>query len=158
MGRSGSGREGGRGAAAEGGAGAPDYRETFEVSRGAADRRSPEQWMRAVFEDAPLPLRWSLLVGWRVGLGLRLGPRSSPEHVLGWPVASSGAGAIRLEAHSPLMTAGLVLRLDASTAALTSTVSYHRRAARPLWTAVLPVHRRMAPYLLRRAAVCKVRR
>ncbi len=103
-------------------------------------------------EGAPLPVRWFLLLGWRAGLGLRLGPRSSPEHVLGWRIAAREPDAVRLELQSVLMTAELVLRVAGSTAALASSVSYTRRAARPLWAMALPVHRRVVPYLRRAAS------
>jgi hypothetical protein len=47
----------------------------------SAKPRSPAQWARAIFEDAPVAMRWFLLLGWRAGLGLRLGPVHSPAHV-----------------------------------------------------------------------------
>ena len=130
----------------------PDYTESFAIEIGHDDRRSPEQWARAVFEDAPLPVRWFLLLGWKAGLGLRLGPQSSPEYILGWRIAAAECDAIRLELQSALMTAVLVLRVDGSTASLTTSVCYKRRAARPLWAVARPIHKRMVPYLLSRAA------
>lgn len=61
----------------------PDYSAGFEVSLGAQER-PPEQWARITFEDAPLALRWFVVLGWKTILGLRLGPLRSPDHVLGW--------------------------------------------------------------------------
>jgi hypothetical protein len=45
----------------------PDYRDAFEVPTSSTDTRTPEQWARAVFESAPSPVRWFLLLGWRGG-------------------------------------------------------------------------------------------
>ena len=47
-----------------------DYDDSFEASVAAANERTPEQWARAVFEDAPRFVRWFLLVGFRYGLNL----------------------------------------------------------------------------------------
>jgi Protein of unknown function (DUF2867) len=122
------------------------------ASAAEAGTRSPELWARAVFEGAPLPVRWFLLAGWRAVLGLRLGPRGSPGHVLGWRIVAAETGAVRLELRSRLMVAQLVLRLERSEAVLTTLVFYHRAAARPLWAVVAPIHRLIIPYLLNRAA------
>jgi hypothetical protein len=130
----------------------PDYRDAFEVPTDRTDRRTPEQWARAVFESAPRPVRWFLLLGWRGVLGLRLGPRPSSEHVLGWRIAETSPEAVRLELRSAVMTAQLILRVASSTAVLTTHVYYTRRLAHPLWAAVGLIHRRMIPYLLGRAA------
>jgi hypothetical protein len=54
-----------------------DYDDSFAAPRAAADDRTPEQWARAVFEDAPRPVRWFLVNGFRYGLGLRLASTTS---------------------------------------------------------------------------------
>jgi hypothetical protein len=130
----------------------PDYRDAFEVPTLSMDTRTPEQWAHAVFESAPRPVRWFLLLGWRGVLGLRLGPRPSSDHVLGWRIASTEPDAVHLELRSAFMTAQLILRVASSTAVLTTNVYYTRRLARPLWAAVGLIHRHMIPYLLGRAA------
>lgn len=130
----------------------PDYKDAFEVSISKMDTRTPEQWSRAVFESATRPARWFLLLGWRWVLGLRLGPRPSSDHVLGWRIVSTEPDVIRLELHSTLMTAQLILRVASSAAVLTTHVYYTRRLARPLWASVGLIHRQMVPYLLGRAA------
>ena len=130
----------------------PDYRDAFEVQVSSTDTRTPEQWAHAVFERTPRLVRWFLLLGWRWVLGLRLGPLSSSNHVLGWRIASREPGAIRLELRSTFMTAQLSLRIASSTAVLTTHVSYTRRLAHPLWAAASLIHRQMIPYLLGRAA------
>jgi len=85
-------------------------------------------------------------------LGLRLGPRPSSDHILGWRIAETSPDAILLELRSAFMTAQLILRVASSTAVLTTNVYYTRHLAHPLWTAVGPIHRQMIPYLLGRAA------
>jgi len=129
----------------------PDYRDAFVVPLSSTDTRTPEQWARAVFESAPRPVRWFLLLGWRGVLGLRIGPRPSSDHVLGWRIAETSPEAVRLELRSALMTAHLILRVASSTAVLTTHVYYTRRLAHPLWAGVSLIHRQMIPYLLGRA-------
>jgi hypothetical protein len=130
----------------------PDYRDRFEVAIPRTDSRTAEQWLRAVFEDAPRSVRWFLLLGWRGVLGLQLGPRPSPDHILGWRIASRQSEEVRLELDSALMKAQLTLHLSSSTAVWSTNVSYMRPLARPLWAAVGVIHRRMVPFLLGRAA------
>jgi hypothetical protein len=130
----------------------PDYTDAFEVSPPSPDRRSAEQWSRAVFEGAPRPVRWFLLTGWRVVLGLRPGPQRTSGHVLGWRIVSHRPDTIVLEMRSPIMTARLVLRVSAAKVFLSTNVHYTAPAARPLWTIVGPIHRQAIPYLLGRAA------
>lgn len=134
----------------------PDYADCFaitpetETETGAA--RWAEAWMREVLEGATRPVRWFVLFGWRVGLGLRPGPWDSPTHVLGWRIESSTPVAIVLTQHSALVTVHLVLRADPSEVRLATFVRYEHRAARAVWTIGSIVHRRVAPYLLTRAA------
>jgi hypothetical protein len=130
----------------------PDYTDAFEVSRPSLDSRSAEQWSRAVFESAPRLVRWFLLTGWRVVLGLRPGPQRTSGHVLGWRIASRQPHLVVLEMKSPIMTARLVLRLSDAEVFLGTNVHYAGRMARPLWTIVGPIHRQAIPYLLGRAA------
>jgi hypothetical protein len=129
-----------------------DHRDAVAVAVAAADHRTPEQWLRSTFEDAPLPLRGAIRVGWRFGLLLQLTPGRSPTTVLGWRVVASDADAVRVDAQSVLMTARLVLRLAEGAAVLTTNVCFSRPLARPIWTMALPVHRLLVPYLLGRAA------
>ncbi|WP_220208863.1 hypothetical protein [Reticulibacter mediterranei] len=83
---------------------------------------------------------------------MRLGPRPSPDLILGWRIASRQSEEVRLEQHSALMKARLTLHLSSSPAVWNTNVPYIRPLARPLWTVVGVIHRRIVPYLLRRAA------
>lgn len=108
--------------------------------------------MREVLEGAPRPVRWFVLFGWRVGLGLRPGPWPSPTHVLGWRVVSRTPQVVILTQQSALVSAHLLLRVEESQVVLATFVRYEHRAARAVWTIGSIVHRRIAPYLLTRAA------
>jgi hypothetical protein len=108
---------------------------------------------RGLFSRVPrAKSRWFLLLGWRGVLGLRLGPRPSSDHVLGWRIVETSPEAVRLELRSAVMTAHLILRVASSTVVLTTNVYYTRPLAHPLWAAVGPIHRQLIPYLLGRAA------
>ncbi|MFD0023910.1 DUF2867 domain-containing protein [Streptomyces sp. NPDC058382] len=134
-----------------GAGGGAAYASAFELPSAQARARTPEQWARAAFEGAPAPLRGMLVLGWRFALGLRLGPRPSPGHVLGWPVAETGPDAVALEARSGLITARNVVTVSATGVVWSTFVRYESRIARPVWAAIAPVHHLAIPYLLARA-------
>lgn len=129
-----------------------DYASAFQVAVSTIDARSPEQWARTAFEDAPRLLRSIIVIGWRVALGLRLGPRASPDHVLGWKIVSSTPDAITLEVGSRLVTAVKVLQVGAGRATAATFVRYERWPGRIVWRVIAPVHHRTEPLLLTLAA------
>jgi Protein of unknown function (DUF2867) len=93
------------------------------------------------------------VAGWTVGLGLRLGPRPSPDHVLGWRIVTAAPDLVTLSVQSALLgTAHIVLQVESSQVILASFVRYEKRRGRRIWSAVQPVHHRIVPYLLERAA------
>ena len=128
-----------------------DYASAFEVEIAQGDDRSPEQWARAVFEDAPAAIRWFVVFGWRYVLRLRLGPRS-PDYVSGWKVRDTRPGGIILEVQSWLLTADKEIRVANGSVRMTTFVRYRRGMGRVIWTLVAPVHHRTEPYLLGYAA------
>lgn len=130
---------------------APDYVTAFAVGNSERER-SPEQWARLIFENADRVLRWFVVLGWKTVLGLKLGPRGSAEHVLGWRIHTTLANSITLEARSALMTAHKVVQVDDSRVTVATLVRYDRRWARAVWAVVAPVHHRTEPLLLARAA------
>ncbi len=136
--------------------GAADYASSFAVCVPDAGGRSAQEWARAVFEGAPVVLRWFLILGWKVVLRLRLGPPKSPDHVLGWQIASTPQTAepqtTTLRAASSLVTAHKVLVVDDARVTVTTVVRYERPWARLVWSAIAPVHHRLEPLLLTRAA------
>jgi hypothetical protein len=128
------------------------YHDTFEA-RVAPNSRSAEQWARAIFEDAPLAVRWFVVIGWRFGLALRLGPRPSPDHVLGWKIVTVAPDRITLGARSGILgQAQLVVHVEPSRIAVATVVRFKHRGARAIWSVVGLIHRRILPYLLNRAA------
>jgi hypothetical protein len=127
------------------------YASAYEVPIGARKFLTPEQWARATFEGAPALLRAFLATAWRYGLGLRLGPLTSPEHVSGWLISSSGPGSITLEARARFMVAQNIVAVSDSTVVLVTLVQFTRRAGRAQWALAAPVLNRVIPYLLGRA-------
>ena len=132
-----------------------DYAVAWEVTVTGNDARSAEDWARATFEGAPPALRATIVAGWVAGLGLRLGPRPSPDHVLGWRIVSATPDLIVLRVPSVVVgTAHLVVRVEGSRAILTSFVRHEKRKrlSRAVWSAVAPLHQRIVPFLLAHAA------
>ena len=128
------------------------YATAFELSRPATDARSPEQWARAVWEQAPPPVRRFLLAGWRIGLGLRLVPPGTPAQVLGWVLTTTSDRVVVLDARSRLLTARNVVELRDTRVRWTTFVRFDRRPGGALWFLAAPVHQVMIRYLLRHAA------
>jgi hypothetical protein len=133
--------------------GAYAYASSFQVTGIVHSARSPEQWARAAFEEAPQAMRWFVKFGWVHVLRLRLGPLQSSTHVLGWRIVSDSTERIVIEAHSPLVTAVKVVRVGHSSVTMTTFVRYERPGGRAVWASVTPVHHRTEPYLLGHAAV-----
>jgi hypothetical protein len=127
------------------------YASAFELSIGARRFLTPEQWARATFEGAPAFVRVFLTVSWQYGLGLRLGARASPDHVLGWLISTSGSESITLKARSRLMVAENIVTVREATVDLVTLVQFTGRPGRVLWALATPLHNRMIPYLLGRA-------
>ena len=136
------------------GSGQFDYADAFEIRPPAGDERTTEDWMRFGLEEAPLPLRWTILVAHRFVLGFDLAPRSAPGNILGWRIVTSAPDLTHLQATSPLLRGDLVARRDDPERVTLSTyLSFNRPGpARLVWRVVGPLHRRIAPYLLERAA------
>lgn len=129
----------------------PDYGSAFELSVPGATVRSPEQWARAIFEGAPRAIRWFLQVGWVLALGVRLGPRSSPEYVLGCRITHTDPGVIILELQSRLLAAHDLILVQDSRVQFATFVRYKKPLARALWSVAGLIHHRMVPYLLKHA-------
>jgi Protein of unknown function (DUF2867) len=129
-----------------------DYDDSFAAPRAAADDRTPEQLARAVLEDAPRPVRWFLVSGFRYGLGLKFGPRPSPEHVLGWAIIDRSPDSVTIESRSWFLTSRLVFRTEPSRVSYSTYVRYDRRIAAIIWPPVSMLHRQIVPRILRHAA------
>jgi hypothetical protein len=129
-----------------------DFACAYEVAVAPDDNRSSEQWARAVWEGAPAPLRWFMLAGWRFVLGLRLGPRHSPHHILGWRIVDRGPGETVCQLHSGFLTAYNVFRKVDGTLVWSTFVTCKRPVARVIWPPVSLLHRLLVRIALRRAA------
>lgn len=131
---------------------AADYTDVFEVPIVRGDQRSAEQMLR----DAVDGEAGGGMVLWihRHVLRFRLGPYSSPDHLIGWPIQHSDPDEIVLTTSGPLMRGELTLRRqDGQRVALTTRVHYgHQVPARIAWAMVGPLHRAVAPRLMRRVA------
>lgn len=126
----------------------------FALTTGAAETRTPQQWARAVFEDAPAAVRWCLVAGWTNVLGLELGPRPSDDHVLGWAITDGDlvAGSTTLLAGSRRVRACTTVAVESSTVTWVTLVHCSNAAARLLWAMVRPLHHVIVRSLLARAA------
>jgi hypothetical protein len=129
----------------------PDYVDLFTVTTTMATHRSAEQWARAVLEQAPLSRR-NARVLWRL-MGLRLGPRDSPDHVQGWKIAARGDNWIRVETASWYVTAQAVCLVEETQVSISLSLRYDR--PRPVgalvWARVSGPHQRAVPVMLRQA-------
>jgi hypothetical protein len=129
-----------------------DYTDSFKAETPVGEDRTPEQWARAVFEDAPRPVRWLLITGFRFGLGLRFGPRTSTEYVLGWAIIDRQPDSITLESASWFLTSRLLYRTQESCVSVSTHVRYDNAIAKAIWPPVSILHRQIVPRLLRQAA------
>jgi len=130
-----------------------DYEVAWDVTIADGDPRSAEQWIRSMLEGAPRLLRSVILFGWIAGLGFRMGPRPSPDHVLGWKILDRSPELIVLSVEARVVgTSQFLLRVEDSKVVLVNLVQYERPWARAVWTMVKPVHQRVVPYLLGHAA------
>lgn len=127
-----------------------DYEDAFMVS-GAVDR-TPQQWVRAVIDDAPARVRARLFMGW-LSLGLRLGLPWSSRRVLGWRVARSEPGWLLLRANSWLGLRGeLLFRREPGGLLFATLIQQTNPAARATWARVTDTHQHVVRSLLTHAA------
>ncbi len=128
-----------------------DYADAFELT--PEEQRTAEQWARATLEQGPVALRRFVVVGWRFVLRLRLEPKSSEQHVAGWPIVLRTPETVVLEVESgTLGRARLTFRSDPAVVSAASNVSFERPGARAVWSVGGLLHRRILPYLLGHAA------
>jgi hypothetical protein len=131
-----------------------NYGAAFALTTDAAATRTPLQWARTVFEGAPAAVRWCMVFGWTRVLRLKLGARTSDDHVLGWAVADGDlvAGSTALVAASRFLRARNIVMVQEETVIWVTLVHYSNAAARPLWAMARPIHHLTIRSLLTRAA------
>ena len=132
---------------------AVDYADAFEIARSPDDHRTPEQWARAGMDDLSFPGQPFGRLAHRFLLGFRLGPAASPDHVFGWPIASSTADQLHLRATGSLMTGHMVWQLQPDRLVWTTSLEFHNPAAAGVWAVLGNVHRSAVPGVLVRASV-----
>lgn len=125
--------------------GAADYAWACTLTDLTGRSGTPEEWARAVFEGASAPLRAFLLTGWRLGLGLRLGPTRAADHVLGWPIRYTGADRIDLTADSAVVATENIVMVDDAAVTWVTFVRYRNPVGRLLWLAAAPIHQVLIP-------------
>lgn len=140
------------------------YTSAYEAAAPGARSATPEEWGRATFEGAPAPVRTLLVFGWTQVLRLRLGPRASREHILGWhlsgPLSTQDDtfDSLVLEGHSAIVaTYNIVMVMDASVMWATA-VHFRRPVGNLLWRLAQPIHQIAVPTLLKRAGQSLPRR
>lgn len=79
-------------------------------------------------------------MSWRFGLGLRLGPRPSAEHVPGWYISDSRSESIAIESRSALVDTSNVVVVGDSNVMWVTFVRYDRRVGRLMWAMAVPIH------------------
>jgi hypothetical protein len=93
-----------------------------------------------------------MLVGWRLVLGLRLGPRHSPDHILGWRIADRSPDETVCQLRSVFLDAHNMFRKVDGTFVWSTFVTYERPIARVIWPPTSLLHRLLVRIALRRAA------
>jgi hypothetical protein len=134
-----------------GGLANPDYLDLFTATTNKAPEKPAEAWARVVLESAPYYIDLGVFVAQRLLLGLRLGPRRSPDYVIGWKIAARGHGWVRIEAASWMMTASLVFKVDEVGLSMAVFLRYDRRMAALVWPPISLAHRKVGLALMRRA-------
>ena len=132
-----------------------DYADAYAIQLPQPDSRTAEEFVRCALEQAASPIRRTIRIAHRYVLRVRLGPRSSRDHVFGWKIAVSTPEVVRLEAVSPLLGRAIIVgrRVDSTGMRLTTCIKFHRPTlGRAIWAVVGPLHRRIAPYLLEHTA------
>lgn len=129
-----------------------DFACAYETAINPEDGRSSEEWARAAWEDAPAPLRWFMVAGWRFVLGLRLGPQSSPDHILGWQIFERDPNTTACQLHSGFLAAVNIFHRAEGRFTWSTFVTYDRPIARVVWPPVSVIHRLLVRLALRRVA------
>lgn len=129
-----------------------DFACAYEIDVVSDDDRSSGQWARAAWEDAPAPMRWLMVIGWRFVLGLRLGPRSSTGHILGWRVVDRHPDATVCQLRSGFLDAHNTFQRVDARLVWTTCVAYTRPIGKLIWPPVSLLHRPLVRLALRRAA------
>jgi hypothetical protein len=129
-----------------------DYADAFTIRLDAPDAHRAEEWVRTGLEQSGGAVRG--LIRFVHGRVARFELFDGPGTILGWRVLRSEDDVLHMRTEGPLLRAEIVARRTSESAAgFTTFLFYKRRGTPALWLVIGPLHRRVAPYLLRRAAV-----
>jgi hypothetical protein len=129
-----------------------DYEDAFLVETGPGQKRTGEQWARAILEDAPIITRSALVWGWSA-LGLQLPWPRSGRFVLGWEVRRSSPDFALLGARSLVgLAAELLFKRQPETLLVATLLHQENHIARAVWAGVRPVHLPVVRYVLELAS------
>lgn len=124
-----------------------DYADAFLVEIDRPADRTPAEWMRVIFDEAPAHLRLRLWSAW-IALGLRLSTPDAKGRVLGWSVRRSTQDFVLLGANSRIgMPAELLLMRHRRRLLFDAFVQQDNPIARAVWASVQPVHTRTVPWV-----------
>ena len=117
-----------------------DYEDAFRLRPARPVERTAPEWARAVLEEAPAPLRRTLLTAWGA-LGLVLGDVPAQGFVLGWELRRCEPDRAVLATESPLGIAGELVFEGARDELLYGTfVRLDGEAAARAWALIEPKH------------------
>ncbi|WP_051898757.1 hypothetical protein [Sciscionella sediminilitoris] len=131
-----------------------DYQNAVCLESAAAADRTALQWIRAILEGAEPEMRAGLRNGW-TGLGVRLGPIPSDEHVFGWRIGERSADVVLLGADTETgLRPELFVQRTGTGVVFGSFMQFDTERARDDWSAMVdrhaPVMRRLLEYAVAR--------
>jgi hypothetical protein len=94
-----------------------------------------------------------MLAGWRLVLGLRLGPQRSADHILGWHIVDRRSDETVCQLRSRFVGAYNTFKLADGRLVWSTFVTYERPIARIIWPPISLLHRPLVRLALRRAAL-----
>jgi hypothetical protein len=127
----------------------PDYVDLYSVRTAGATQGTAEQWARAILEEAPVSRRNARML-WRF-MGMRLGPRGSPEHIQGWNIAARGDNWLVAETGSWYLTAQAVFLVEQDQISISLSLRYDHPVAAAVWRLIEGPHQRAVPVMLHQA-------
>ena len=130
-----------------------DYADAFELTIDHAETRDAEELIRLALEETPRALREVVWFVWQAALRFEVGPKTSPDHVVGARVTKREPDLVHLHVGGPLMSGVIAGHRTAPNRFLVTTFLHYERpvAANAVWSVVAPLHRSIARYLLLRA-------